>query len=211
VETAYAVHPHVRNLLVPLAEFHQVLVNEKWKEYGRVLPMLGCAELTIERAERMERKEKGAVEASLAGLFGGKFSVERGRVTVDKTKATDRFPDRGPITEETLRDIYVNAVWAIYDTQLDDLIEKRIKHGVAECHRKFSTSIDSHVNAQLAGEVTTKIGRVGLKVSGNYSEVWVTEVELKVIFHPSTSSSADSKRLDKLRVKAVGERLSALK
>lgn len=208
---AYAMHPYVRNQLVPLHDYHRALVEQKWREYNRVLPILGCAQLTVERVEWSDKSSNGGIEAPIAGLFGGKFSVDGGKVRIDQTTATDWFPDRGALSEEKIRRVYEDAVWSLADSQLSDVVEKRIDAGLSDCQREFTTSVDSHINARLSGDVALALKKVGLKVGGEYSDVFVTKVVLRVKFHPFGASAAEWDRLREARVREMDRRLEALK
>lgn len=206
----YALHPHIRNNLVLVSEYEATLAEQKWREYQRVLPILGCAELVLEKAIHSATSRKGRADVSYPPIFDGKISIEGGKAEVNQSKATDRFPDQYAINEDAIRRLYRDAVWALVDHQLADIIERRIEHGLDECHRDVLTTVDSRMNAEVVAKIKKLLGKIGLGVSAEYRAIGVTSVTLKVKFHPSRLSEQERSNLAVVRTRESAARLAEL-
>lgn len=174
VDHVYAAHPCDARLFLPVASYHEQLLQDKKGEFVHLLAALG--------ARKIEFRSEKTRERSVEGHAGGKLGKVRlgpggtGQQTVrEHVFDQHEFPEpsKPPTIPEGLRWLTREPLWA-------QTVRERLEHGVLRRLIRFEHVEDHGVTAEVGAVLQ------GLKFSlgGSYNSLSTVDEEYEVEFYP---------------------------
>ena len=205
----YVQHPVVRNRLLELASFQEVVLQERWREYWRVMSALNASEVELEKIDSKSGKMKAKTSAKLAAIFGGTATLDTSSSEKGLFKGRATFEDSGPLSGGQVRDLLSTSIWAVVDEDLKVLIENRVGHGMSTLEVEMRMTTDSRISAKAVGKLG---GECKATLEGGVDWIDVDDVyaKLTVSFHPTGRSERQLRKLEKLRRDGTQQRLLEL-
>jgi hypothetical protein len=163
MDCAYKAHPFTPNLYIPVADYHDYLMQEKKSELLSIAAALGARSVTIKhnRQTVVERGMQAGIDEPTGLLnLGGNASVKPEYVRRFSLEyRCDEVPLKLPFKPEHL-------VWVSSEPLWQRMIKTRLSYGCTRFGVEFGSTQNFALDAQLA----SRIEQLGFSIGGKYQE-----------------------------------------
>ncbi|MBE9114340.1 hypothetical protein IQ249_00365 [Lusitaniella coriacea LEGE 07157] len=170
----YATHPRQSDFLLPLAEFHSYLLQDKRGKFVRLASALGAKKIELIDSKIASRDAGVGIsipEPTTMSTIGGEIkATNKTKVNFSLAAAFDS-PTNMPTIPQNLRWFSQEPLWQA-------MAEARVKHWV----NRFKVSFTYAQNFGITANLEAKISDFGLQSGGSFSSMQKIEQEYLVEF-----------------------------
>lgn len=192
---AYLPHPYLRKILVPIEQYNELVMKDRFSEEMAMFVALGAKKVHVETHifESKSKKFKIDENSSLIRKYiNGEVEVEGSKITHKKLVSTREIGNPNIFNEDMLNDI----LWYFTnESEFKDIVNQRITHNISRLKHETELYSDDYLSTKIQAKLVKFISsEYGFDVKNESKHIIKYDVEFysnTEVFDQSESSVLD--------------------